>query len=190
MTREEAINIMNAIVYMLEPQYDTCRIEDAVEMAIKALEQEPCEDAISRQAAIEAIYDNNDRLNIAQAIRELPSVISSRPTEPCSDAISRRAVLDMLGEMTFPCGDGTSPYDHDSFIHNQTLADASQMIQDLPSVNTQEPKTGHWKQISPARIYECDICGQNVMTDDISAYRYCHGCGAKMIESQESEGAE
>ena len=48
----------------------------------------------------------------------------------------------------------------------------------------QESKTGHWKQISPARIYECDICGQNVMTDDISAYRYCHGCGAKM----ESEG--
>lgn len=41
MTREEAISIMNVIVYMLEPQYDTDRIEDAVEMAIKALEQEP-----------------------------------------------------------------------------------------------------------------------------------------------------
>lgn len=41
MTREEAISIMNVIVHMLEPQYDTDRIEDAVEMAIKALEQEP-----------------------------------------------------------------------------------------------------------------------------------------------------
>ena len=40
MTREEAISIMNVIVHMLEPQYDTDRIEDAVEMAIKALEQE------------------------------------------------------------------------------------------------------------------------------------------------------
>ena len=41
MTNEEAINIMQVIVHMLEPQYDTDRIEDAVEMAIKALEQEP-----------------------------------------------------------------------------------------------------------------------------------------------------
>lgn len=41
MTREEAISIMNVIIHMLEAQYDTDRIEDAVEMAIKALEQEP-----------------------------------------------------------------------------------------------------------------------------------------------------
>jgi len=47
MTREEAISIMNVIVHMLEPQYDTDRIEDAVEMAIKALEQELCDDAKS-----------------------------------------------------------------------------------------------------------------------------------------------
>ena len=40
MTREDAINIMKVIVHMLEPQYDTDRIEDAVEMSIKALEQE------------------------------------------------------------------------------------------------------------------------------------------------------
>lgn len=39
MTREEAISIMNVIIHMLEPQYDTDRIEDAVDMAIKALEQ-------------------------------------------------------------------------------------------------------------------------------------------------------
>ena len=50
MTREEAINIMKVIVHMLEEKYDTDRVEEAVDMAIKALEQEPCEDAISRQA--------------------------------------------------------------------------------------------------------------------------------------------
>jgi hypothetical protein len=55
MTREEAISIMNVIVHMLEPQYDTDRIEDAVETAIKALEQEPCTDAISRQAVTEVL---------------------------------------------------------------------------------------------------------------------------------------
>lgn len=41
-------------------------------------------------------------------------------------------------------------------------------------------KTGRWKRISPAVIYECSECGQNVMTGDIECYRFCHGCGAKM----------
>ncbi len=40
---------------------------------------------------------------------------------------------------------------------------------------------GEWKQISPARIYECSECGQNVMTSDIEAYKFCHGCGARML---------
>lgn len=41
MTREDAISILNVIVHMLEPKYDTDRVEDAVDMAIKSLEQEP-----------------------------------------------------------------------------------------------------------------------------------------------------
>ncbi len=41
-------------------------------------------------------------------------------------------------------------------------------------------KTGRWKRISPAGIYECSECGQNVMTGDIECYQFCHGCGAKM----------
>ena len=51
------------------------------------------------------------------------------------------------------------------------------MINDAPSADR---PTGEWKQISPARIYECSECGQNVMTNDIEAYKFCHGCGAKM----------
>lgn len=38
MTDEEAISIMNVIIFMIEPQYDTDRVEEAVSMAIKALE--------------------------------------------------------------------------------------------------------------------------------------------------------
>lgn len=38
-----------------------------------------------------------------------------------------------------------------------------------------------FRQISPARIYECEKCGQNVMTGDIDAYKYCHGCGRKVL---------
>lgn len=39
---------------------------------------------------------------------------------------------------------------------------------------------GHWIKISPAGIYECSECRKNVMTSDIEAYEYCHGCGARM----------
>ena len=44
---DEAISVMNVIVHMLEPQYDTDRIEEAVEMAIKALKQQVT-DAVDR----------------------------------------------------------------------------------------------------------------------------------------------
>lgn len=44
-----------------------------------------------------------------------------------------------------------------------------------------EPNTGHWIKISPSGIYECSECGQNVMTSDICAYKFCHGCGIRML---------
>ena len=48
-----------------------------------------------------------------------------------------------------------------------------------PTVEPQRIK-GRWVRISPAGIYECSICGKNVMTSDIDAYDYCHGCGSEM----------
>jgi hypothetical protein len=56
-------------------------------------------------------------------------------------------------------------------------------LKQLPSAQP-ERKTGKWKKISPASIYECSVCGQNIMTQDIDAYRYCHGCGAEMEVSE------
>ena len=47
---------------------------------------------------------------------------------------------------------------------------------------------GKWVKISPANIYECSKCGKNVMTNDISEYNFCHGCGADMRgERKENE---
>lgn len=48
-----------------------------------------------------------------------------------------------------------------------------------------EPRTGEWKKISPARIYECSECGQMVKTGNIGAYKFCHGCGADMRGEEE-----
>ena len=53
-------------------------------------------------------------------------------------------------------------------------------IYEIPSANVAPVRHGHWIKISPAGIYECSKCGQNVMTSDIEAYVWCHGCGARM----------
>lgn len=66
--------------------------------------------------------------------------------------------------------------------HHGRLVDAD-MVDEQPTI---EPRNkGHWIKISPANIYECSECGKNVMTDDISAYDFCHGCGAEMTEGEE-----
>ena len=49
-----------------------------------------------------------------------------------------------------------------------------------------QQKEGYWKRIG-YDIYECSICGQNVQTGDICAYKHCHGCGARM-ESDTEQG--
>ena len=49
------------------------------------------------------------------------------------------------------------------------------LIRALTLLREQEPVK--WLKISPAGIYECSGCGQNVFTSDIEVYRFCHGCG-------------
>ena len=82
MTREKAIgNLIHAIRWNDMPK------KEALEMAIKALEQEPCDDAISRQAMLEfihAMYDTHitetedgeyiDYNATVYGIKKLPSV--------------------------------------------------------------------------------------------------------------------
>lgn len=86
-----------------------------------------------------------------------------------SDLISREAAIDDLH--------GKDP----SQIWD--TADIEVWVNALPSAQP-ERKRGKWKKISPASIYECSVCGQTVMTDDIEAYSYCHGCGVKMEVSE------
>lgn len=59
MTREEAIAILHNMEYDLSNQVGStyCRKKyDAIRIAIKALEKEPCEDCISRQAVLDEVY--------------------------------------------------------------------------------------------------------------------------------------
>lgn len=70
-------------------------------------------------------------------------------------------------------------------------------IADAVVKKMQESKTGHWIRITNGAMkekYICSECGRQIEDDGIEGllpikYPYCH-CGAKMVESQESEDKE
>lgn len=95
-----------------------------------------------------------------------------------SDLIDRQAAIDAIDEYI---ENNRRPDFIGNMVWVSGVADAMRIVSDLPSV---QERKGRWNRISPAKIYECSKCGKNVMTDDIEAYTFCHGCGAKM------EGAE
>lgn len=83
MTREEAIK---DLIFVRAHLDDNSQIAKSYDIAIKALEQEPCSDAISRQAVLEKQYRIDDSATLSTRdvvnvddIEDLPSV---KPQEP------------------------------------------------------------------------------------------------------------
>ena len=84
MTREEAIEILQGAIK--KPNTKDGYLGQAFDMAIEALEQQPCEDCISRQAVIDAVHKEFDEClvwdesgettanEVEQILEGLPSV--------------------------------------------------------------------------------------------------------------------
>lgn len=89
---ETAICIAKRESYLTDEEEATLR--KAVELAIQALKQEPCEDAISRSDAIRVASGYCHWSNIPKELAKLPSV---NPI-PCEDAISRQTLKDLGAE--------------------------------------------------------------------------------------------
>ena len=82
MTKEEAIAILIREIdedLFLRTEYRE-RIHEAINMAIKALGQEPCEDAVSRQSMLDAITDIDDNINMDIYTNEVREIISALPS--------------------------------------------------------------------------------------------------------------
>jgi DNA-directed RNA polymerase subunit RPC12/RpoP len=158
MTINKAIDIIKCLAWHTRPS------EEDVEQAIKALEQQPCEDCISRDIAIANIQElaewytgdafNADR--VARCLKALPPVQPKYNTDEwCHDC---------------------SEYNQDKHCcprYNRVIRNAVEEVK--------KPKAGHWIKITPSGIYMCSECEQNVLTGDIDAYHYCHHCGTRMI---------
>ena len=96
-------------------------------------------------------------------LEEAIKVAISALSENKGDLIGRQAVINAIANTCF-------------WLSADNWEELTGCINSIPSVEN----TGEWKRISPAGIYECSCCGQNVMTSDIECYKFCHGCGARM----------
>lgn len=101
--------------------------------------------------------------------------------KPSGDAISRQAVIERLKK-------------EDKILYTTTgLNYLIRAIGELPSVNPQETKTGHWSRKTKVDAYDiagvktwgikcqCDRCDfTTIVVEDFGYYKYCPNCGADM----------
>ena len=197
MTREEARTWLNKLYTRADitDEYgdmeDMQPYEEAVNMAIKALEQEPCE-------RFEWGIDGNVyKIIKAKDGKEICLRV-------CEDAINRDMALEKMADYAASgYADSADDFEEYSRIICQlppvrpqeptdtwSIKDISDTFKKHGLIREQEPKTGHWKRISIDRYtthaqywYKCDKCGEH----NLGNTDYCPSCGAKMVEPQESE---
>lgn len=147
MTNERAVEILNLDLDILG-QYGG-ETAEAYKMAIKALEAQPCEDAVSRTLVHEAITasiaESENPYEMWQRIEALPPVIPKYTDEEIDKAQAvEQAYVDKMVE--------------------------------LAAAETKRPK-GKWIEIeidAGEFIYKCTKCGMRV----INPYKYCPICGS------------
>ncbi len=198
MTREEAIDRLKEA----RVGHKEFLSVEALDMAIKALEQEPYEkfknakDHIYKLAGDYKCWDN--RLTEDEAL-ELCHILEQ---ESCEDAISRQLLLDIIKEQERLASDRVR--DTPSSLSNKLytwvnpeytrysaqLSERSQfktMIQSMPPVAPQ-PKIGRWiaQDIHNCRTdFKCSECGyvhsfMHLYGEPTADYTYCPNCSAKM----------
>ena len=100
MTREEKLDWLYRLrseIWVYMPKEWLIPMNEALDYAIKALEQEPCEDCISRQAVIDAIEDDNRNGNYscfasnndAECFKDVIRSLSSVTPKPKTDVLDK-----------------------------------------------------------------------------------------------------
>jgi len=150
-------------------------------MGIKALEQEPCEDCISRQAVlkIQAKYAEYIGATKFWQMRDDIRALSPVAPQPKYEDIAK---ADIAKAFQFGV----------AFGFGKRYDELDRVIEEIKKVITPQPKTGHWigRDASGTNFYgKCSCCGQEIQIDAwfTANMNYCPNCGAKMIEPQESE---
>lgn len=172
MTREEAIKTLKANVMVACDTSDKVgygtplnkAIEQALDMAIKSLEQE----TVSRES-----YEHEYllRKEFELKIDELQRQLKALEQEPCENAVSREQVLLAL------TGKNLSTKNTEELISL-----FNKRIKALPSV-TPTRKKGKWKHDYSDTVLECSKCRRYIDIDFLSGIpKYCPYCGSFMMK--------
>lgn len=121
MTREEAIEIIRMAISEVEWDYPM-DYAAAFDMAIEALKQEPCEDAVSKEAVLGLLEDTNNGW-IINEVEQLPYVTPTLPTS--ADYVSREAVISTIDNYR---------------THHMGLLDLKKYVSEMPSVTPTRAK--------------------------------------------------
>jgi DNA-directed RNA polymerase subunit RPC12/RpoP len=176
---------------------DHCE-KDCVRLAINALEREPCTDAISRKAVLDAISsDRYDYSALLEYVKQLSPVIpqytdaeiqkmqeleqdeiqkayelGKAEMQPCEDAISRQAVLEIIRKC---------------HCEEWIKADIGAPIEALQSVTPAE-KVGQWVFVKGYEgiLYECTVC-KDKNTHTTIRWNYCPHCGSRMMQEVKND---
>lgn len=167
MTREEARKVFLSRGY-IEVEggtiYDPDKWREACVIISEWLEQQPCEDCVSKQTLLDIITEQ-ERL-ASDRVRDTPSSFGNGLYTWINPAYTR---------------------------YSAQLSERSQfktMIQTMPPV-TPQPKTGHWiERRNKATGHIESVCSECGAEEGYPYNDYCGNCGAKMIEEQESEDKE
>lgn len=161
-------------------------------LALEALKQEPCEDAISRKAVLDATVKKNSTWNaitnangenLEEIINSIPSV--SPKLSECEDAISREEANKLVDELARAIDDQNRHYPK----RGRDIAVIARDIERLPRV-TPIRKRGTWIANYDAECddhgnypIECSVCGACGGLEDYFP-NFCHKCGADMRSEQ------
>lgn len=175
MTNEEAKNVlygMRADNLNLDDAYTKDKYE-ALDMAIEALEQEPCD---------KCVYSTSEGCQYDDITETIP------PFETSDNAISRQAVLDAIQKLNIP----------EDMCVFEIISHIEVAVATLPPV-TPQPKIGHWIQTNAFFINQDGQFIYKFICSECEALSYfrksnkkaiganvCPNCGAKMQEVEDN----
>lgn len=146
-------------------------------LLMELLNKEPCEDAISRQVAIDALSTPHGILYPIRTIEQLQSAQPEKRTDKHTEThacvlIDRQAAIDALSEAGLinyaATGDGNG------------MIQAINVIKGLPPAQP-ERKKGEWIDYSEDGFVECPFCHSATNCDgNRDELHYCFSCGAEL----------
>ena len=173
MTRSEAAQICQSVKFILENSDYTEAVEEALDMAIEALEQEPTaeysSDVISRQAAIDALAKEMPSLTTPDGCGEFDHDIQ----------ITDEAFVDCMQIINgLP---SAQPFTSEQIQTMQELEFAQ--VEKAYELGKADRPTGHWIE-NDNGTFSCSNCQSWIPEEQHHYARHCLYCGARM-ESEE-----